>query len=118
MTNFRIKKYDCFTRKLERRRWQNKNIYIINKEEVMEGDADQAVETWTLYFQELLGGSTEGGKHSRLEKVGGVDVQLPSEEEVRGIIKGLKNNRSSGESTITAQMMKTGYTTTGIRNIG
>jgi hypothetical protein len=65
---------------------------------------------WKEHFEEHLNEGSESEQPKRpvdLRDVG-VDIDLPSREEIEGALKYLKNNKAAGADFIAAELLKNG----------
>lgn len=110
--NFKNKEIRSFYQEVKKmgKQWHNgRSSYITNKEGIMECEPGRVSEVWRLYFQELLNGEEDYEEEQTQEmEEDNVRIAAPTREEVNNIIKGLKSNKSPGESAITAEMLKCG----------
>jgi hypothetical protein len=71
---------------------------------------NQVLATWKEHFEEHL---NEGSKLEQPTRPvdlrdDGVDLDLPSREEIGGVLKYLKNNKAAGADSIVAELLKIG----------
>jgi hypothetical protein len=68
------------------------------------------VARWKDYFDEHLNEGSESEQPLRLVDLrdDGVDIDLPSREEIEGALKYLKNNKAAGADSIAAKLSKNG----------
>jgi hypothetical protein len=65
---------------------------------------------WKEHFEELLNEGSESEQPTRLVDLrdDGVDIDLPSREEIERALKYLKNNKAAGVDSIAAELLKNG----------
>ena len=73
------------------------------------GDEQKLMEGWANYFEKLLNGDNDRVTMvEREEEYGEVEGKELQREEVMEVIRRLKNNKSSGEDMILAELIKYG----------
>jgi hypothetical protein len=79
-----------------------KNELLTNK--------NQVLARWQEHFEEELNEGSESEQPTRPVdlKDDGVDIDLPSREEIEGALKYLKNNKAAGADSIAAELLKNG----------
>jgi hypothetical protein len=75
---------------------------LTNKNQVLAG--------WKEHFEEHLNEGSESEQPTRPVDLrdDGVDIDLPSREEIEGALKYLKNNKAVGEDSIATKLLKNG----------
>jgi hypothetical protein len=65
---------------------------------------------WKEHFEEHLNVGSESEQPTRPVDLrdDGVDIDLPSREEIEGALKYLKNNKAAGTDSIAAELLKNG----------
>jgi hypothetical protein len=60
---------------------------------------------WNEHFEERLNEGSESEQPTRLVDLrdDGVDIDLPSHEEIEGVLKYLKNNKAAGANSIAVE---------------
>jgi hypothetical protein len=68
----------------------------------------QVLVRWKEHFQENLNEGSESEQPARPVDLrdDGVDIDLPSREEIEGALKYLKNNKASGANSIAVELLK------------
>jgi hypothetical protein len=63
---------------------------------------------WKEHFEEHLNEGSKSEQPTRPVDLrdGGVDIDLPSREEIEGALKNLKNNKAAGADSIAAKLLK------------
>jgi hypothetical protein len=71
---------------------------------------NQVLARWKEHFEEHLNGSSESEQPTRPVDLrdDGVDIDLPSREELEGALKYLKNKKAAGADSIAAELLKNG----------
>jgi hypothetical protein len=71
---------------------------------------NQVLARWKEYFEEHLNEGSESEQPTRSVDLrdNGVDIDLPSREEIEGALKYLKNNKAAGADSIAAALLKNG----------
>jgi hypothetical protein len=71
---------------------------------------NQVLARWKDYFEEHLNEGSESEQPRRPVDLrdDGVDIDLPSREEIEGALKYLKNNKAAGADSISAEQLKNG----------
>jgi hypothetical protein len=70
----------------------------------MVGDKNEVLEVWAEYFMELLNPQINVPILEENNYFGPeCKIEVPTLQEILGIIRNLKNNRASGEDSITAE---------------
>jgi hypothetical protein len=71
---------------------------------------NQVLARWKEHFEEHLNESAESGQptHPVDLRDDGVEIDLPSREEIEGALKYLKNNKTNGADSIAAVLFKNG----------
>jgi hypothetical protein len=64
---------------------------------------------WKEHFEEHLNEGSESEQPTRpVDLRDGVDINLPSREEIEEALKYLKNNKAAGADSIAAELLKNG----------
>jgi hypothetical protein len=65
---------------------------------------------WKEHFEEHLNEGSESEQPTRPVDLrdDGVDIDLPSRDEIEGVLKYLKNNKAAGADSLTAELLKNG----------
>jgi hypothetical protein len=65
---------------------------------------------WQEHFEEHVNEGSESEQPTRLVDLrdDGVDIDLPSREEIEGALKHLKNNKAAGADSIATELLKNG----------
>jgi hypothetical protein len=81
---------------------QEKGPLLINK--------NQVLATWKEHFEEQLNDGSKSEQPTRPVDLrdDGVDIDLPSREEIERALKYLKNNKADGTNSIAAELLKNG----------
>jgi hypothetical protein len=66
------------------------------------------VSKWKEHFEEHLNEASELEQPTVILRDDGVDIDLPSREEIEGALKYLKNNKAAGADSIAAELLKNG----------
>jgi hypothetical protein len=75
-----------------------------NKQGIMVGDKNEVLEVWADYFMELLNPQINVPILEENNYFGPeCTIEVPTLQEILGIIMNLKNNRAPGEDSITAE---------------
>jgi hypothetical protein len=71
---------------------------------------NQVVARWKEHFEEHLNEGSESEQPTRPVNLrdDGVDIDLPSREEIERALKYLKNNKAAGADSIAAELLKNG----------
>jgi hypothetical protein len=72
---------------------------------------DQVLAKWKEHFEEHLNEGSKTEQPTRpvgLRDDDGIDIDLPSRDEIEGAVKYLKNNKAAGDDSITAELLKNG----------
>jgi hypothetical protein len=71
---------------------------------------NQVLARWKEHFEEHLNEGSESEQPTRPVDLrdDGVDIDLPSREEIEGALKYLKNNKAAGANSIAAELLKNG----------
>jgi hypothetical protein len=71
---------------------------------------NQVLARWKVHFEEHLNEGSESEQPTRPVDLrdDGVDIDLPSREEIEGVLKYLKNNKATGVDSIAAELLKNG----------
>jgi hypothetical protein len=71
---------------------------------------NQVLVRWKEHFEEHLNEGSESEQPTRPVDLrnDGVDIDLPSREEIEGALKFLKNNKAAGADSIAAELLKNG----------
>jgi hypothetical protein len=71
---------------------------------------NQVLARWKEHFEEHLNEGSESEQPTRPVDLrdDGVDIDLPSREEIEGALKYLKNNKAAGTDSIAAELLKNG----------
>jgi hypothetical protein len=71
---------------------------------------NQVLARWKEHFEEHLNEGSESEQPTRPVDLrdDGVDIDLPSREEIEGALKYLKNNKAAGADSIAAELLKNG----------
>lgn len=97
--------------KKERRGYQSRPICCKDKEGQIIAGEEEVLHRWKEYFDQLLNGNGEMEKETK-EQISNMDqeniIQAPSTEDIKEIIKKLKNNKSPGEDNIPVELFKYG----------
>lgn len=93
-----------------KRGYQSKTILCQDKQGNLIGNQEKAIERWAEYFEELLNKSVDERENPEIfdSDIIEPNVEKPTFEDIRNIIKSLKNNRSAGEDAVQAEMLKYG----------
>jgi hypothetical protein len=69
---------------------------------------NQVLARWEEHFEEHLNKGSESEQPTRPIDLrdDGVDIELPSHEEIEGVLKYLKNNTAAGAVFIAAELLK------------
>jgi hypothetical protein len=70
----------------------------------------QVLASWKEHFEEHLNEGSESEQPTRPVEMrdDGVDIDLPSREELEGVLKYLKNNKAVGADSIVVELLKNG----------
>jgi hypothetical protein len=81
--------------------WTKNGKVLTNKNQVLAG--------WKEYFEEHLneGSKLEQPSRSVDLRDDGVDIDLPTREDIEGTLKYLKNSKAAGADSIAAELLKT-----------
>jgi hypothetical protein len=65
---------------------------------------------WNLHFVEHLNEDSKSEQPTSLVDLrdDGVDIEMPSHEEIEGALQFLKNNKAAGKDSIAAELLKNG----------
>jgi hypothetical protein len=71
---------------------------------------NQVLARWKEHFEEHLNEGSESEQPTRPVDLrdDGVDIDLPSREEIEGALRYLKNNKAAGADSIAAELLKNG----------
>jgi hypothetical protein len=71
---------------------------------------NQVLARWKEHFEEHLNEGSESEQPTRPVdfRDDGVDIDLPSREEIKGALKYLKNNKAASTDSIAAELLKNG----------
>jgi hypothetical protein len=80
------------------------------KNGVLLTNKNQGLARWKEHFEEHLNGGSESEQSTRPVDLrdDGVDIDLPSREEIEEALKYLKNNKAAGKDSIAAELLKKG----------
>jgi hypothetical protein len=80
-----------------------------NKQGEIVGEEKDVLEVWATYFKELLKPKTSMTTSEETIYFGPEsNIMAPTLQETLGVIRNLKNNRGSGEDSITSELIKCG----------
>jgi hypothetical protein len=76
----------------------------------LETNKNQVLARWKEYFEEHLNEGSKSEQPTRPVDLrgDGVDIDLPSHEEIEGALKYLKNNKAASVDSIAAELLKNG----------
>jgi hypothetical protein len=84
---------------------------VSNQEGELLTNKNQVLERWKEHFEEhLMNEGSESKQPTRSVDLrdDGVDIDLPSREEIEGALKYLKNNKAAGANSIVDELLKNG----------
>lgn len=92
--------------------YQPRTTFCKDKDGNLVGTKEKITERWAEYFQELLSTQQINSENRYVEQIyreeENLSNEVPKEEEILEVIRGLKNNRSAGEDGNQAEMIKYG----------